>query len=396
MSTYPTLSEADLTGKRVLLRAGFDLPMEDGVITDPSRVEALVPTMRFILDNGASLVILSHQGRPKGKPVLEFSQKPLVPLLEKLLGTTVHFAVSPTGGETYAQATALQAGEVLLLENLRYDAREEANDESFAKQLASLGDLYVNDAFTNCHRAHASMVGLPALLPSYMGLQLEQEVTHLSKVVDNPARPLVLIISGAKMETKIPVIEFFLGKGDDILLGGAMANTFIAAEGRNVGQSLYEADYGESAREMLEKTDGARIHVPSDVVVATEMTNDVPSSMVSVDAIPKNQAIYDIGTATIDAYIHAIDSAASIVWNGPLGVYEIEQFSHASIRIAEAVVRATKRGAVTIIGGGDTIDLHTKYQLPMDSYTFVSTGGGAMLEFVSGQTLPALRMLANQ
>ncbi len=393
MSHYPTLSEAEISGKRVLLRAGFDLPMEDGVVTDISRVEALLPTMRYILDHGASLVILAHQGRPKGKPMPEFSQKPLVPVLEKLLGTTVHFAVSPTGGETYAQAMDLKAGEVLLLENLRYDAREEANDESFAKQLASLGDIYVNDAFTNCHRAHASMVALPALLPSYMGLQLEQEVTHLLKVVENPARPLVLIISGAKMETKVPVIEFFLGKGDDILLGGAMANTFIAATGHSVGKSLFEADYADNVNAMLANTDGAKIHVPIDVVIAAEMTSESPSSTVSVDSIPSDKAIYDVGDATVNRYIEAIDRAASIVWNGPIGVYEIEQFAGASKKIAEAVARATARGAVTIIGGGDTIDLHTKYHLPMDVYTFVSTGGGAMLEFVSGQKLPALQAL---
>ena len=393
MPHYPTLSEADLSGKRVLLRAGFDLPMEDGVVTDISRVEALVPTMRYILDHGASLIILAHQGRPKGKPVPEFSQKPLVPVLEKLLGTTVHFADSCTGDATLALASSLKAGEVLLLENLRYDPREEANDPEFAKELAALGDVYVNDAFTNCHRAHASMVGLPALLPSFMGLQLEQEVTHLSKVVDNPSRPLVLIISGSKMETKVPVIEFFLSKGDDILLGGAIANTFIAAQGNHVGTSLFEAEYGEAARAMLAKTDGARIHVPTDAVVATEASEQAESETVPTSAIPADRAMYDVGSDTVAAYLAAINAASSIVWNGPIGVYEVPQFAEASKAIAEGVARATARGAITIIGGGDTIDLHTRYHLPIDAYTFVSTGGGAMLEFVSGQTLPALAAL---
>jgi phosphoglycerate kinase len=390
MPKYSTLSEADLSGKRVLLRAGFDLPIEDGVVTDISRVEALVPTMQYILDHGASLVILSHQGRPKGKANPEFTQKPLIPVLGKLLGTNVHFASSCVGGETYAIASAMQPGDILLLENLRFDPREEANDPDFAKQLASLGDVYVNDAFTNCHRAHASMVSLPALLPSFMGLQLEQEVTHLSKVVENPVRPLTLIISGAKMETKVPVIEFFLGLGDDVLLGGAMANTFIAATGKAVGTSLFERDYGESARTMMERTDGARIHVPTDVVVAPAMKEDAPASMVSVDDIPMNQSIFDIGDATVQAYIQVIEQAKTIVWNGPIGVYEVEQFSHASRTIADAIAKATTRGAITIIGGGDTIDLHTRYVLPLSAYTFVSTGGGAMLEFVSGQRLPAL------
>jgi phosphoglycerate kinase len=393
MTKYPTLSEADISGKRVLLRAGFDLPIEDGVVTDCSRVEALVPTMQYVLAHGASLILMAHQGRPKGKPVPEFSQKPLIPVLEKLLGTTVHFADSCTGEATRALTSSLKAGDVLLLENLRYDEREEKNDPDFAKELAELGDVYVNDAFTNCHRAHASMVGIPALIPSYMGLQLAEEVVHLSKVVDAPARPLVLIISGAKMETKVPVIEFFLSKGDDVLLGGAIANTFIAAEGHNVGASLFEAQFGESAREMLSRVGGARIHVPTDAVVATEASDQAESHTVSINDIPSDRAIYDVGEKTISSYVQAIDAASTIVWNGPLGVYEKSQFSNASKRVADALARATKRGAVTIIGGGDTIDLHTRYGLPIDAYTFVSTGGGAMLEFVSGRTLPALAAL---
>lgn len=393
MSTYPTLSDAQIAGKRVLLRAGFDLPMEGDVVTDTSRVEALIPTMRFIIDHGASLIIMAHQGRPKGKVNPEFTQKPLVPVLEKYLGTTVHFADSCTGSDAQAKASSLKAGEVLLLENLRYDAREEKNDPEFAKELASLGDIYVNDAFTNCHRAHASMVGVPALLPSYMGLQLSEEVMQLSKITDNPKRPLALIISGAKVETKVPVINFFLDKGDDILLGGAIANTFVAATGKNVGASLYEADFAESARTMISKSGSAKIHVPSDAVVSTDATGAAPVSLVSTDAISAEQAIFDLGSATIASYIEAIDRAATVVWNGPLGLYETEAFAGASKKIAEAVARATTRGAVTIIGGGDTIDLHIKYHLPLDAYTFVSTGGGAMLEFVSGKELPALKAL---
>lgn len=393
MSHYPTLSDAQISGKRVLLRAGFDLPMEDGIVTDTSRVEALIPTMKYVLEHGASLIIMAHQGRPKGKPVPEFSQRPLVPVLEKLLGTTVHFAESCTGDATREQANGLKAGEVLLLENLRYDPREEKNDPVFAQELASLGDVYVNDAFTNCHRAHASMTGVPALLPSYMGLQLAEEVAQLSKVTHDPKRPLVLIISGAKVETKVPVIEFFLDKGDDILLGGAIANTFVAATGHAVGTSLYEADFGENARSMIERGTGATIRVPVDAVVSADATGVAETSIASVDAIPGDRAIFDLGPATVASYIDAIDRAETVVWNGPLGLYETEAFAGASKAIADAVARATTRGAVTIIGGGDTIDLHIKYHLPLTAYTFVSTGGGAMLEFVSGKELPALAAL---
>lgn len=393
MPTYPTLSQAHIDGKRVLLRAGFDLPMENGEVQDISRVEALVPTMTYILDHGAALIIMAHQGRPKGKPVPEFSQKPLVPILKKLLGTIVHFAPSCTGPDTHAVAASLKPGEVLLLENLRYDPREEKNDEGFAKELASLGEVYVNDAFTNCHRAHASMVGIPTLLPSYMGLQLEQEVTHLSKVVDHPAHPLTLIVSGAKMETKVPVITFFRDKGDDILLGGAIANTFVAAEGNDVGRSLYEPEFAAEAKTMLHQG-GARIHVPVDAVVATELKEDAAWKRVNVDMIPADMSIYDVGDATIAEYIGIIEKSKSIIWNGPIGVYEVAPFATASERIAEAISAATVRGAFSVIGGGDTIDLHTRYDLPLDAYSFVSTGGGAMLEFVSGQTLPALAALA--
>jgi phosphoglycerate kinase len=392
MSNYPTLSEASLQGKRVLLRAGFDLPMENGAIQDISRVEALVPTMKYILSHGASLIILAHQGRPKGKVDPAFTQKPIVPVLEKLLGTNVHFAASCTGPDTKSAADSLKPGDVLLLENLRYDPREEKNDLAFAKELASLGDIYVNDAFTNCHRAHASMVGIPALLPSYMGLQLEQEVSHLSKIVESPEHPLTLIVSGAKMETKVPVIEFFRSKGDDILVGGAIANTFIAAKGNNVGRSLVEPEYVEQAKEMLHAA-GAAIHVPFDAIVATEPKDDSAWQRVNVDAIPAAEAIYDVGDATVAQYIGVIEQSKTIVWNGPLGMYEVEPFAAASKRIAAAVLAAARRGAFVVIGGGDTIDLHTRYNLPLNEYSFVSTGGGAMLEFVSGETLPALAAL---
>lgn len=391
--TPQSLRDADLQGKRVLLRAGFDVPIDNGKVTDASRIEALLPTMQHILKHGASLVIMAHQGRPKGKPDLVFSQQPIVTVLEQLLKTTISFASSCTGSETLAMAKALKLGEVLLLENLRFDEREKANDPAFAQELAALADVYVNDAFTNCHRPHASMVGVPKLLPSFMGLQLEQEITHLSKVLDDPRRPLVLIISGAKMETKVPVIERFLRNGDDILLGGCIANTFIAARGFNIAASKYEPEQVEKAQEIMlesEKDECAMIHVPRDVVVASEPSETAQKLDLPVENIEGDMAIFDIGKVTIERYVAAIAKAGTIVWNGPLGLYEYNRFSHATKRIAEAVAQATKKGAVSIIGGGDTIDFHSRYEYDLKAYTYVSVGGGAMLEFISGKPLPGI------
>lgn len=394
---YPLLKDAPLRGKRVLVRAGFDVPIEGGKVVDTSRITALLPTMQMILKGGASLILMAHQGRPKDKSDPAFSQKPLVPVLETLLKTKVTFADSCTGDATKSAATALKPGEVLLLENLRFDPREKKNDPAFAKELASLADLYVNDAFTNCHRAHSSMVGVPHLLPSFMGLQLEQEVRHLSKVTEDPEKPVALIISGAKMETKIPVIEHFLNKGDDVLIGGCIANTFIAARGFDVGSSRYEEEWMEKCQELMLESEiagKAKIHVPRDVVVATEATEAATKLDLPVEDIEGDMAIYDIGKVSIERFIAVIGRAKTIIWNGPLGLYELNRFSHATKRIAEAVADACAGGATAILGGGDTIDFHTRYDYPIDAYTYVSTGGGAMLEFIGGKELPALKALS--
>ncbi|OGJ59509.1 phosphoglycerate kinase [Candidatus Peribacteria bacterium RIFCSPHIGHO2_01_FULL_55_13] len=394
---YPLLKDAPLKGRRVLVRAGFDVPIENGKVVDPSRIETLLPTMQAILQGGASLILMAHQGRPKDKPDPVFSQKPLVPVLETLLKTKVLFADSCTGDSAKKAAAALKPGEVLLLENLRFDPREKKNDPAFAQELASLGDLYVNDAFTNCHRAHASMVGVPKLLPSFMGLQLEEEITHLTKATEHPQKPVVLIISGAKMETKIPVIEHFLNKGDDVLIGGCVANTFIAARGFDVGESKYEEEWMEKCQELMlqsELAGKAKIHVPRDVVVASEATETATKLDLPVEDILGDMAIYDIGKVSIERFIAVIEKAKTIIWNGPLGLYELNRFSHATKRIAEAVAKACKGGATAILGGGDTIDFHTRYKYPIDAYTYVSTGGGAMLEFIGGKELPALSALS--
>lgn len=391
------LADANLKGKRVLLRAGFDLPMEDGKVVDISRIESVLPTMQYILKEGASLIIMAHQGRPKGKPDMTFSQKPIVPILEKLLKVKeVKFADSCTGPETEKMAAALKPGEVLLLENLRFDEREKKNEPSIGKELAALADIYVNDAFANCHRAHASMVGVPEHLPSYAGLRLEGEIKNLSKINEDIDHPVALIVSGAKLETKVPVVRYFLDKGDDILLGGCIANTFIAARGFDVAESKYDPQFVEEAQDIMlesEKEENAMVHVPRDVVLATEISEDATKLNLPVEDISGDMKIFDIGKVSVERYIQVLQRAETIVWNGPLGLYELNNFSHATKRIAEALAEATKRGATTIIGGGDTIDFHTRYDYPLDVYTFVSTGGGAMMELISGQKLPALEAL---
>jgi len=300
-------------------------------------------------------------------------------------------------------ADALKPGEVLLLENLRYEKDENskvpAEREAFAKELAALADIYVNDAFTNCHRDHASMTGVPRILPSYMGLQLAQEVAQLSKILDDPRRPLTLIVSGAKMETKVPVIEHFLDKGDDVLLGGCIANTFIAARGFEIGTSKYEEEQVEKAQEIMllgEKEELADVHVPRDVVVATEATDKAEKLDLPLENVTGGMMILDIGKVTIERYRKIIEKSGTIIWNGPLGMYELNRFSHASKRIAEAIRDATAKGAVSILGGGDTIDFLQKYGYPVSAFTFVSTGGGAMLDFISGKDLPALKALAKK
>ena len=393
---YRLLSEAKLRNKNVLLRAGFDLPMEKGKVTDISRVLAIKKTMQHILDAGAVLIIMAHQGRPKDTPDPSFSQKPIVSVLKKVLKTRVHFASDCVGPEAVSAVAKAKPGEVVLLENLRFHPEEKKNDPAFAKKLASLADVYVNDAFTNCHRDHASMVGVPKLLPSFMGFALADDVKYLGMVLHKTKHPLTLIVAGSKMETKVPVIERFLTVGDHILVGGCIANTLIAARGFDVGSSKYDEKGLELAQELMlesQKKKRAEIVVPRDAVVASELSEKAVKIDLPVEDIVGDMSIFDIGKVTLKRYIEIVESSKMIVWNGPLGVYEYNRFSHATKRIAEAIVRATKRGAISIIGGGDTIDFHLKYKYSLRPYTYVSMGGGAMLEFISGKHFTSLKVL---
>lgn len=395
----PTLSQADLSGKKVLVRAGFDVPIEDGTVQDTTRIEAIVPTMKHVLDSGASLILMAHQARPKGERVPEMSQAPLVPVLEKLLGVSVKFADKCDGDSAKELAASLQPGEALLLENLRYEKGEKSKDaaerDMLGETLASLADVYVNDAFTNCHRDHASMTSVPKYMSEkYMGFNVQQEVEGLSKVTESPEHPVLLIISGLKMETKIPVIRQFLDQGDNILVGGGVANTMLVASGKDVKGSKFDEDFTTEGKEILEagqQDSNATIHLPTDGVCAD--SPDGETSEASIDDIADGLAMFDIGPRTAAHYADMIASSKTIVWNGPMGMYEKEQFSNSTKKIADAVKTATAAGSVSIVGGGDTLDFHDKFGIPMDDYTFVSTAGGAMLDFISGKKLPALEAL---
>jgi len=401
--TYPTLDNVQLSGKTVLLRAGFDVPIIDGEVHDTARIDAVVPTMKKILDDGGALIIMAHQGRPTEAREPEMSQRPLVPVLEELLGVPVQFADHCYDEKTKLQAHNLQPGEVLLLENLRYESAEKSKDESerdaMGKGLADLADIYVNDAFSNSHRDHASMTSVPKYIPGYLGLNMQKELEGLSRVHDNPKKPVTLIISGAKIETKVPVIRQFLEKGDNILVGGCIANTLIAARGFDIGVSKWDEAYLTLAQELMlasESPENATIHIPRDVVVSSNPKDHAVKIDIPVEDIEGDMGIFDIGAVTVERYKKIIAESGTIVWNGPMGLYEINSFSHASKRIAEAIAEATANGATSIVGGGDTLDFHERYDYPMDVYTFVSTAGGAMLDYISGKKLPALDILAKK
>lgn len=403
MATPPLLSDADLAGKRVLVRVDHNIELDpSGRLKNDTKIRATLPTIQLLLGKGARVILLTHVGRPKGKKDPLLSTKPAAEHLGTLLaGVSVIHTDATVGPTVEVAVQKLQNGHILYLENVRFHREEEGTAEeqaAFGKQLAALADVYVNEAFASCHTyEEASTCAVARQLPSYAGINLEREVAMLSPILDDPRRPLTLIISGAKMETKIPVVEYFLGTGDDILLGGAIANTFLAARGFDVSASKYEADQVSTAQELMlesEKEDRATIHVPRDAVVAGSPEEGSPVLDLPMEDLEGDMAVFDIGSVTINRYVSLIERSGMIVWNGPMGLYEKKQFARGTSRIAEALAVATKRGAITIVGGGDTIDFHARYGYDLSAYTFVSTGGGAMLEFISGKPFPALQALA--
>lgn len=386
-----TINEADLKGKRVLIRVDFNVPLKDGVVTDNTRIKAALPTIKYILDNGASLVVMTHLGRPKGQKNPAFSLAPVAAEFEKLLGKKVTLAPDVIGPEVKKEVEALKPGDVLLLENVRFYAEEEKNDEAFAKELASYGDIYCNDAFGTAHRAHASTEGVSHYLPSYAGFLIEKEVKFMAPVLENPEKPLVAIIGGSKVSSKITVLESLVRTCDTIVIGGGMAYTFDKVLGYKIGKSLVEDDYLETAKNFLEKAEakGVKVILPVDHLAAAEFSENAAPVAVDGRNIPDDLMGMDIGPKTIDMIKDAIKSAKTVVWNGPMGVFEFEAFSKGTEEVAKALAASD---AISVVGGGDSVAAINKFGLA-DKISHVSTGGGASLEFLEGKVLPGIKAL---
>ncbi len=391
----PTLDDCDVGGKRVLLRVDLNVPVQDGRITDMTRIERQVPTIRELADRNARVIILSHFDRPKGKVVPSKSLKPLVEPLARAIGRPVAFADDCAGPVAEAAVAALKDGQVLLLENTRFHAGEENNDADFARAVAALGDIFVNDAFSAAHRADATISGIAALLPSVAGRSMMLELTHLEKALGNPARPLMAVVGGNKVSTKIAVLENLAGKVQVLAIGGAMANTFLAAQGIPVGKSLHEADHLETARKVVRmaKERGVELLLPADVVVAKEFKAGAASRVTGVTNIGADEMALDVGPATIAALTAKLAGARTLVWNGPMGAFETAPFDAGTVAAARAVAAATRAGKLlSVAGGGDTVAALAHAGVEKD-FTYVSSAGGAFLEWLEGKALPGVEAL---
>lgn len=385
-----SVRDIDLKNKRILMRVDFNVPMDDeGKIIDDTKMTAALPTIDYVLEQGGSLVLMSHLGRPNGKPDPEFSLQPVATHLSELLQRSVTMADDCIGPEVEKLAGSLKPGEVLMLENVRFHPEEEKNDPEFSGALARLGEIYVNDAFGSAHRAHASTAGVAAYLPAYAGLLLEKEVTMLKKVMNNPQSPRMAILGGAKIKDKLGLIRNLLKKMDILLVGGGIGSTFLCAKGVKVGKSICEKDLLREARELLDLAamSGKTILMPVDVVVAKEISAKATAKVVDIDAIPEDVMILDIGPKTLKGFTMAINRAKTIIWNGPVGVYEYQQFASGTTGIARAIAASQ---AISVIGGGDSAAAINQLGLE-DQITHISTGGGATLEFLEGMELPGVK-----
>lgn len=383
-----TVRDADLNGKRVFVRCDFNVPLDGTRITDDRRIVEALPTLRHVLEQGGSLVVASHLGRPKGGPDPKYSLAPVAARLTELLGKPVTLLSDCVGPIVEQACAALKPGEIVLLENVRFHSEEEANDPAFAEALAGLADVYVNDAFGTAHRAHASTEGVAHHLPAYAGFLMEKEIEYLGKAVANPQHPFVAVLGGSKVKDKIAVIEQLIGKVDTLILGGGMAFTFLHAQGHPIGKSLLDASNVEFAKDMLAKH-GDKILLPTDVVVATELSPEATTVVASVAAIGEDQIGADIGPETTAEFSRAIRSAQTVVWNGPMGVFEMTPFAAGTVGVAQALAEC---GGTTIVGGGDSAAAIEQFGLA-DRVSHVSTGGGASLEFLEGKTLPGIAAL---
>ena len=390
-----SIDEFNIRGKKVFIRADFNVPFDDNLrITDDSRIRSTLPTINYAIDEGAKVIIASHLGRPKGKPDPRFSLAPVAKRLQRLLDKDVLFAPDCIGPQAENLISKMKDGDVILLENLRYHAEEEKNDESFAKSLAKLADFFVNDAFGTAHRAHASTVGIAKFLPAAAGFLMKKEIEYLKGVVENPIRPFVAILGGAKVSGKIGVLEHLEDKVDKVLIGGGMAFTFIKAMGYEVGDSLVEADMVETAQRIRKKlkTAGIKFYLPVDCVIAQTLEPGAETKIVPTLEIPKGWKALDIGPATVKLFSEALENAKTILWNGPMGVFEIDAFSRGTFSIAHSVANAY---ALTIVGGGDT-DLAVHRAGVTNALSFISTGGGASLQLLEGKELPGIAALTDK
>lgn len=391
------IRDVDAAGKRVLVRVDFNVPLEDARVVDDARIRAALPTIVLLLRQGARVILASHLGRPKGKVVDSLRLRPVAERLSQLLGQEVRVTGDALGAGTQDAVRRLKKGDLLLLENVRFHKEEEANDPEFAQQLAAYADIYVNDAFGTAHRAHASTEGIARFLPAYAGLLMEREITVLSQLLEDPVRPFAAVIGGAKISDKIRVLDNLLERLDTIVLGGGIANTFLVAGGRTVGKSLLEAEMVDDARRLLETAErrGVRIALPVDVVVAKEVTRGAEHKVVPVEKIPNSWSIVDVGPRSVGIFEEALDEARTILWNGPLGVFEIPTFGDGTRRMARYLATRTEAGATVVLGGGDSAAAVDQLGIAR-KMTHVSTGGGATLEFLEGRELPGIAILRDR
>ncbi len=392
-----TVRDLDAAGKRVFVRCDFNVPLEDGKITDDSRIVAALPTIKQLLGQGAIVILASHLGRPDGKVQDSMRLRPVAERLSQLLGIQVNVTGDALGAGTEDAIKRLKPGEAILLENLRFHAEEEKNDPAFAKALASYGDVFVNDAFGTAHRAHASTEGIAHYLPAYAGLLMEKEIEFLSKLMENPERPFAAIIGGAKVSGKIQVLRNLVDKVDVMVIGGGMANTFLLAQGKAVGKSLVEPDRVPDAKAIMESAaaHGTKIVLPTDVVVAKEVTRGAEYKTVSVDKVPASWNIVDVGRVSLEAMRKSLEPVKTVFWNGPLGVFEIPVFSTGTREIARFLAGRAQAGATVVVGGGDSVAAVEQQGLA-DRMTHISTGGGASLEFMEGKELPGVAILLDR
>ena len=391
MFNKKTILDMNFRGKKVLVRVDFNVPIKNGVVGDDTRIKAALPTINYLLENGAALILCSHLGRPKDKPVPEFSMKPVADHLAKLLNKPVLFSEECIGPVAEKAAGALKPGDILILENTRFYPGETNNDPEMAKQLAKLADVYVNDAFGSAHRAHASTEGVAKYLPSVAGFLMEKEIQYLGQAVSNPKRPFIAILGGAKISDKIGVIRNLLEKADHVLIGGGMANTFFKAQGYPVADSLVEDEALETARELL-SGGASKLRLPVDVVIADSFEAEAPNKTMPTGAVPDGWRIMDIGPQTVATYAKVISGAGTVVWNGPMGVFEFPRFAEGTFGVANAVAGS---GATSIVGGGDSVAAINTAGLAA-RITHISTGGGASLEMLEGLTLPGVAALEDK